>query len=218
MIRQKSDFGRGRRGDRAISWTIHRIIAPGLELSFRWDGDRWSHALGVGPDAVRVAESVEADAPAESPGRVVSPAYQQIDFRGDALDATVLLVGQSGPHHFSASFRVAEEPGRVTVEVDVADRVRGVEPLLACTYRVDLPMWALIDAGPSCVVWAPPSGGPGRLFASALGLPDQPTTLALAEAGRRSARMQAVAPTVVAAPSQRCRYRWRWESPPAEGS
>ncbi len=73
--------------------------------------------------------------------RVVSPAYQQLQFQEDGRAVQALLVGQSGPHHFSAVFAVEERDvstaGRPRSTVDVADRCRGPVEALASTYTVD---------------------------------------------------------------------------------
>ncbi|HEV3120292.1 MAG TPA: hypothetical protein VGY53_00245, partial [Isosphaeraceae bacterium] len=92
-----------RHGAGAAETEVHRIHAPGLCLGFLWTGDRWAHFLELGafPHPLRVAETVEADPLAEDPRRVVSPAYQQIQFQQDPRDFYALLVGQAGAHHFS---------------------------------------------------------------------------------------------------------------------
>jgi hypothetical protein len=185
------------------------IVAAGLLLEFRWTGDRWSHALGIGPDLVRVARTVEDDRGGDDPARVVSPAYQQLQCRRAPGGAQVLLVGQSGPHHFSAAFTVREIPGEVGVEADVADRCRAEVVALSCTYRLDLPAGDLVEAEAARLVWEPAPLGSGRLVLEA----PPPGRVACAEAGRRALHVQAEARIDPAGHTQRCVYRWRWITP-----
>lgn len=185
------------------------IVAPGLLLEFQWTGDRWAHALGIGPDLARVARTVEGDPRRDDPARVVSPAYQQIQFQSGPEGAQALLVGQSGPHHFSAVFTVRDGPGEAGVEVDVADRCRAEVVALACTYRLVLPAGDLIEADAARLVWEPAHLGPGRLALEA----PAPARVAFDEAGRRAIHVQAEARIDPARHTQRCVYRWRWSTP-----
>jgi hypothetical protein len=188
-----------------------RVQAQGLSLAFVWTGDRWAHVLEVGDSPrARVAESIESDPLTEDPLRVVSPAYQQLSFQRDPEGVFALLLGQARGHHFSASFRVTEENGGSSVDIDIADRAPGHGAILACTYLVLLPASALADAGPTSIVWHSMAGASGRLKLCANGLAGHPTELALAEAGRRAAQLQALAVPVPDAATQRCRFCWTW--------
>ncbi|MBV8554656.1 MAG: hypothetical protein JO116_03765 [Planctomycetaceae bacterium] len=198
------------------------IVAPGLRLTFATLGARWTHALTVGGEAGRdlleVACAVESDPDRGDPARVVSPSYQAVQPQACAGGVRMLLTGMSVPHHFSAvvtARREGDGPGAgVVIDVDVADRCRAPIAVLAATYLVRLGSGALLDAGPDRVVWG---GGPldqGRLEFTTEGGPD---TVALAEAGRQAARVQALARLQPTTFTQRLRYQWRW-TPPGKDS
>jgi hypothetical protein len=78
--------------------------------------------------------------------------------------------------------------------------------VLASTYLVQLGPSDVIDAGPERVVWEGDALGQGRLEFST----EAPNTIALAEAGSRATRIQALAHIDFAAFTQRLAYRWRW--------
>jgi len=185
------------------SGEVQAIIASAFRLAFQWAGQRWTHSIEVGGS--RVASAIEGGEH-DDPARVVSPAYQQLQFQeGDAGNpAQALLVGQSGKHHFSAVFTVREaENGQVELEVDVADRCRAAVEALACTYRVDLPSGDLLAADPDRAEWAV---GGGKLAFEAVA----PGRIGLAEAGRTATHVQAEARIDASAMTQRCVFLWRW--------
>ena len=190
------------------------ISAESLRLAFRWTGHSWTHAIELkGSTSGRprvLAVALEGDPERDDPARVVSPAYQQLHFQeaeGSSLQA--LVVGQSGPHHFSAVFTFEErEGGTIAIGVDVADRCRGVVEALASTYTVDARSDELIEASPSQAAW---DFDAGRLtFAAIL-----PAQVALAEAGRRATQMaQALAGPQAGSSTRRYLYTWLWEPKP----
>ena len=200
------------------------IVAGAFRLAFTWLGDRWVHSLEFqGPNVPShrvLAISVEGDPDRDDPARVVSPAYQDLQFQEAGSTWQALLVGQSGPHHFSAVFEVEQRfpaevpdqtrPGRpqeVFVRVDVADRCRSAVQALASTYTVDASSSELVDAQPTIAAW---DLGPHQLTVvstRAWG----PTELAIAEAGRRATQVQAFVrldPTDV---THRFQYLWHWD-------
>jgi hypothetical protein len=181
------------------------VVAPGLRLEFSWTGDRWTHALWLGPVArtVCAARAVEADPDPDDPARVVSPAYQEVEFERGVDRMGALLLGQAGPHHFSAVFAVWEGPSEVGIDIDVADRCRYGPATLACTYVMHPPVGILADADPARVAW---DTADGRLALEAR----EPHRLTMAEAGRRAYQIQALAAIDPGSHTQRCAYRWRW--------
>ena len=186
------------------------ITLPGLRLDFTWLEDRWTHALtvaraGDGPSLVR---AVEGDAERDDSARVVSPAYQQIHLHEEGGVPMVLLVGQSGPHHFSASFAVRSLLDAIAVEVDVADRCRAEVAALACTYVVEATSGDLQDADSARASWSVPGFG-GLAFEV-----EPPGSSTLGEAGRRGTQVQAAARIEPGASTHRCRYTWRFAPEP----
>lgn len=203
------------------------IVAGGFRLAFAWTGDRWSHEIEhAGPrDPRPLARSFEAAVDGFEAARIVSPAFQQINFQEAAGgNVQALLVGQAGPHHFSAVFDVEEraargdgdgEPGLVRVKVEVADRCRFPVEFLASTYRVaadsgDLSGEMLVG-GPPEMAW---DFGPNRLEFVA----PPPAQVAFSEDGRRGTRVQAVAGPAASPPpgpgsaatTHRWTYYWQW--------
>lgn len=170
------------------------LAAGGLAVEFRRLADRWTHAILV--DGLPLAAATEVDGPDET--RVVSPTYQEIQLQGDD---TALLMGQSGPHHFSAVFRLIETQGGVTLDIDVADRCRRPVAFLAATYLVERTSSELVDAGPSAIEWSTDSGRL-RLEAGGSG------RVGLAEAGRRATRAQAEGVVIEGSHTHRLTYRW----------
>ncbi len=192
------------------------IVASGLRLTFLRAGERWSHALAVGDGdsdqglLTGVAESVEGDPARGEPARVVSPAYQDVQPHFADGEVCALLTGQSTPHHFSAVLTTRRDGRSVVVEMDVADRCRARIDALAATYLVQLGSSDLIDADPARIVWGGDALGRGRLEFTTRGGMD----VTLAEAGRRAARVQALARLVPTTHTQRLYYSWRWTPSP----
>ncbi len=191
----------------------HQIVidAANLRLIVLKVGERWVHVLEiVDPQAEKgfreVAQTVEAEIEGGDPTRVVSPSYQEIHKQPVDEGVCLLLTGQSTPHHFSAVLTLSREGDDVLIEFDVADRCRGSLVALAATYLVQLGSGALIDADANTVIWGGDSLLGGRLEFATL----SSGTASLAEAGRRGARVQALAQLAPGTATQRLRYRWRW--------
>lgn len=194
------------------------IAALGFRLSFFRVGDRWSHALAVGPEGGAaslepLAEVVEGDPDRDDRTRVVSPTYQDVQEHAVPDGICLLLTGQSTPHHFSAVVTARLDAEGVTIEFDVADRCREPIAALGAMYLVRLGSSDLIDAGTGRIAWEGTARSAGRLEFAA----DDPASVSLSEAGRRGARIQALARIVSAERTQRLLYRWRW-SPAAPGT
>ncbi len=132
---------------------VRSIVTPELRLRFSRLGDRWTHAIDIRPGPwLLLSEAVEWVSAAEDPTRVVSPTYQELHLQKDGAAALALLVGQAGPHHFSASVRVThrvrphrkphdhgKEYSESLAEFDVADRCRTEVRALESSYLVYKP-------------------------------------------------------------------------------
>lgn len=184
------------------------IVTPALRLVFLWTGDRWRHQLEPAGAVLPgpLVESVESLADRDDPARVVSPAYQQFHWERRGGSAHAMLLGQSGPHHFSAVFTVCETPQGAEVKVDVADRCRGDVVELASTYHVRLLGGDLETADPGRIVWSPAGS---RLILSATA----PARIGMAEAGRQATRVQILAQTQAKEYTHRLAYAWQWTAP-----
>jgi hypothetical protein len=199
------------RGLRLVAAEDRRTFeAPGLALTFFRQGDRWSHllAVGDGASAVEIARAVEAEPDVSDPARVLSPTYQELHEHPVSEGLCVLLTGQATPHHFSAVVTARCDGDAVVVEFDVADRCREAIDVLAATYLVALGSSGLEAGSAARVAWSGAELGGGCLELLAEG----EDTLALAEAGRRAARVQVLAETGAGVHTHRLRYRWRWSS------
>lgn len=202
------------------------LSTSALRVVFAWTGDRWSHRVEVnaagasgrhahaGPSATDqpgetwfcVAASVEGGSDAK---RVLSPAYQQFYWEPETQGGCGMLVGQSGPHHFSAVFSAAYGDGFV-LEVDLADRCRAELETLACTYQVEALPGDLSGAGPGHAEWDLHERGILRLETID---PGGPVRIAVAEAGRLATRVQIGAPGAAGDSTHRLAYRWRYAEP-----
>ena len=128
------------------------IVTPDLRLRFRRVGDRWTHSIDIRPGPWQTfADAIEwSPEDQDGPAR---PTYQELHFQKNSEEAFALLVGQAGPHHFSASFRVRfrsyrhegssdqsnmSDHSESQIEIDVADRCR-VEGLLETHYILHEP-------------------------------------------------------------------------------
>ena len=123
------------------------------------------------------------DSDRDDPARVVSPVYQEVQHHKllDGPGLCGLLTGQLAQHHFSAAvklFRDVEQPDRLVVDIDVADRCRAPVESLAATYLVRLDSGALADASPRMIAWNPAGPSRARLELDV----EPPSVLALAEA------------------------------------
>ncbi len=145
--------------------------------------------------------------------RVASPVYQELQLHGPGTGRSLclLLTGSFFKHHFSAAVTLAMDPqraGRIRLDYDVADRCRSPVESLAATYLVGLDSRALASADTGRIAWHVASPTPGLLELVAL----SPASLALAEAGRRSTRVQVLASIQPGSFTHRLRYGWRWTS------
>jgi hypothetical protein len=187
------------------------IEAVGLALRFDRTEGPWSHMIAVasepGGKFEPIATSLAWNADMDDPARVASPVFQELRFKADRDgNPQALLLGMSGRHHFSGVFTVSRRDGGVGVDVDVVDRCRGEVLGLASTYTVRLDSGHLETSDESAISW---SLGPRRLSFSA----GASTRLAMAEAGRRATRVQAVPSAIDASPSRRWQYSWTLTSP-----
>lgn len=185
---------------------VRTIRAPGSTWTFRRRADRWLHEFGFGAGDP-FASSVEADpaAPEANPSEILSPTFQDLQWHPEvAPKARALLTGQATYHHFSAVVAASIRPdGLLEWEIDVADRCRGEIAALTSTYIINASSSDLIDAAPDRIAWNHPKG---RIdLTVSLG-----ATLALAEAGRRTTRLQIMAKIDPRSNTQRYIYRWRW--------
>ena len=201
------------------------IVASCCELRFWWHQDRWKHEVVSTAQAESLPRlsAVEAVADLAEHARVVSPTYQQIHLEEDKGKKVVraFLVGQSGPHHFSAAFEVEDRPHGAVIDVDVADRCLSPVEYLAATYAIE----------PSSGTWTTeaPTQADAVDVRSAIVLTcehphsrlifeaDAPARHAVEEAGHGSVRVQALAQLRPSDRTHRFRYRWRWVNDPHPG-
>ncbi len=131
------------------------IVVSDVRLTFQRTADRWSHSVHIGP--YTFVRSLEETPDRNQPRDVLTPTYQDIHLQSEELAVLVMLVGQSGPHHFSAVFRVTWDrvnPTRfVTIDVDIADRCLGPVDSLSSTYLVDLGDAGLLAEEPDWMDW-----------------------------------------------------------------
>jgi len=214
------------------SSSTETILTSCFELRFSWHEDRWKHEIVSTMQAQslpRIA-SLEATTDIADQTRVVSPTYQQIHLEQDKAKGTVraFLVGQSGPHHFSAAFKVEERPHGAVIDVDVADRCLSPVDYLAATYTVELSTGTWTSE--SHVTSDPDAAtDPAVAARTALVLTcehphsrlifeaDAPARHSADEFGHGVVRIQALSHLLESNQTHRFRYRWRWVNDPNPG-
>ncbi len=189
-----------------------------LRLPFTWNEDRWRHLFVIGSGGGRrsFADSLEQPPNLQDSFQIVSPVFQDIEFQREANGSiTALLVGQHGPHHFSASFRVTawENPGMyiTTVEVDVADRCKAPISALCSSYQVHGPNTVLLGEDHSAIRWTAEPDDYGVELTVDNRTPDSSDprpSLNLGEKGRAGVLAQIVAPIVGNHLTHRWSYLW----------
>lgn len=182
------------------------VVLDDFRLEFGWTGDRWAHAIAVrgGEDWVRIAASLEAGETPD-PARVMSPSFQQFHWDEHEGVGRAMMVGQSGPHHFSAVFSIRSMESGVSLKVEVADRCLSPMEALASTFLMELASSDLKEADASAILWELDRSR-GLLKMESV----EHCQLALAEAGRRATRVQANAKVESKSSTQQFAYRWQW--------
>ncbi len=189
------------------------IVTSCLELRFEWLADHWKHEFVSTGHCCSIPRvwSLEGGHSLDDPTRVSGPMYQQLDVKRDPDSGVVraLLVGQAGPHHFSASFTVEEQSDGVAIDIDVADRCASPVEALAATYLIESSEADLHDSdgGPPTLSWSNPKS---RLVFVA----EPPSQVAATEASLGSILLQALAKIDPAEKTHRFKYRWRWYNAP----
>ncbi len=209
----------------SVDWECHETDARTVIRGADWRitvlrrGDRWIHGLSFG-DLDRIdaeghplISSVETDRDGDDSTSVASPVYQEMHRhsapQSGARSIQLLLTGKHFHHYFSAVLTVAADPvdpGVMVFDFDVADRCRGDVSNLAATYLVRLDSSALQTADQESIHW---TGGPlgDGLLTFRVGSGGTP---ALAEAGRHSTRVQALARLQADSFTHLLRHQWRW--------
>jgi hypothetical protein len=213
-------------GFKFIDREDRKILAtPGLRVVFEWLGDRWTNALEIADDSqmsqrerderywafwsgdevaanvtwLRVAEAIEG---ADNPRSIVSPVYQDFHWQANARGGCGMLLGQSGPHHFSAVLS-ASSTATTRIDFDIADRCREDVDALATTYQIAALASELIDAGPGHAAWDWTEKGRLDVWTLSGGV-------AVAEGGARGQRAQISASPDPSNQTHRIRYWWTW--------
>ncbi len=184
--------------------------APGLSLRFTRFGDRWTHGLACTGNGASVARADDLSV-GEDERHIANPVYQEVHRHepADGPALCLLLTGKLFQHHFSAAVTLRKEPGQpgfLELDFDVADRCRAPIECLAATYLIGLDSGALVDADPGRIAWNVVDSGFDSIELRA----ESPSSLVLAEAGRKATRVQILAAIVPGTFTHRLRYRWRW--------
>jgi hypothetical protein len=189
------------------------LLGPEFGVAFHRGGDQWTHAVFSLEPGVVLAKSAPDCPGSDDHACIADPVYQDAQLhgaiRGPAL--CLLLTGNCHNHHFSAAVTLARDmdrPCTARLDFDVADRCRANVESLAATYLVGLDSGALVAADPERIAWEVADPIPGRLELVA----GPSAMLALAEAGRKAARVQILARIQPGAFTHRLRYGWRWTS------
>ncbi len=189
---------------------LQTIITPSFHFRFHWMGDHWKQEiLPVGGcQAIPKVWSVEGHVSHDGPSRPASPAFGRLRIEEDAADVVVAhLDGQSGPHHYSGTFRFEERADEVVIDVEVLDRCAEADQPPMATYLIESSDGHLHHDGAATITWLNPetrlvfeAGPAARVEADA--------------AGMGTIRLKALAEPDPSAEVQALRYRWRWITVP----
>ncbi len=190
----------------------------GFVLVFDRHGESWSHHMGsLGADgrweggSARLLASVEALPERLEVERIVSPTYQDLHVDRSKREPEVLLVGQYGPHRYSAVFSL-ECGDDVGIVVDLADRCRQSYDNLACTYQ--LAERATFESGDQRRLvfgWPAPSDAWVQLEAA------EPASVQARPVNAFTTLVQVLTTPAQASATHRCRYALRWRCPVSTG-
>ena len=196
------------------------IVTSCFQLKFWYQNDHWRHEVVSEGDTASIPRlsSVEAIMHNNDHGRVISPTYQQIHLdRTKSGVVRAMLVGQAGPHHFSAAFEVEEDPSGASISVDVADRCHSPVQALAATYAVERSpgLWGRVAVNGSV------DENQGNLVLDAsnpvchlIFSVDPPGRHHLHEDSHGRIQAQALAQVDPKDQTHRFRYLWRWVKDP----
>ncbi len=191
-----------------------------FQLRFWHHEDHWRYEIvSQGPTAsIPRIVPVEPLVDRQDHDRIINPTYQQIHLDRDAKGGVrAMLVGQAGPHHFSAVFHVHEDAGGATIDVDVADRCLRPIHALAATYAVDAShgQWGSVNVtdpdGQEHTNIVLDASNPVCHLVFEVDLPGQAT---LEAANLARIRVQALAKLDPSQQTHRFRYRWNWVKDP----
>ena len=196
------------------------IVTSCFQLRFWFQTDHWRHEIvseGATASIPRLS-SVEASTHHHDHGRVISPTYQQIHLdRTKSGVVRAMLVGQAGPHHFSAAFEVEEDPSGASITVDVADRCHSPVLGLAATYAVERSSgtWGRVDvAGSTTDDQANLVLDASNPVCHLIFAVDPPGRHHLHEDSHGRVQAQALAHLDPKDQTHRLRYHWRWVKDP----
>lgn len=202
--------------DRRLVLADHR---RSFQLVFERQGESWRHAMGwlilvddydrFRGDYSQVLASVEADPSRHDSPDVLSPTYQDLRRESRAGAEQVLLLGQYGPHRFSAVFELRFEGGETVLDIDIADRCRKPFRALASTYAVKNVAALCAHEDRACdFVEALRQVPFFRVEAEA------PADVQVRPLDFGSTLLQVSTTPALDASTHRCRYLFRWPTPP----
>jgi hypothetical protein len=204
------------------------LCGPGVAVLFGQGNHGLLHVLRIGSKAIPPvgialkAAMIQAGSVPESDDkqldgrRIENPVYQEFvpheltSGPGEGIGA--LLTGSCFDHHFSAVFSLARDrdaPECTVLDIDLADRCRGMVEKLAATYLVagngrdvtNVP----VRATASSVTWDV-DGGVLELEALAPAIIEEPSS------SSDGVKVQVLAQIDPKTYTQRLHYRWRWAS------
>ncbi len=190
---------------------LQTIITSCFHYQFHWMGDHWKQEIVSvgGCQAIPKIWSIEGLISHDAGLRPASPAYQRLIIEQDPADVIVAhLDGQSGSHHYAASFRFEEQPEGVVVAVEVEDRCADADQPLTATYLIESSAGHLIQGEAATITWPHPEA---RLVFEA----EPPAVVEANEAGMGTIRLRALAGPDLGADVHTLRYRWSWITVPA---
>lgn len=194
-------------------------------LRFQLWGEQFEHRIGTdsrmlwelnGGVFARSCENVVTSV-LTGPGSTeppASPAFQDLRQRWQGDCCEFMALGQFGPHRYSGVVAVRSLASGMEVDFDLADRCSGADGPIVCTYAVKLVTGLLLAAAPGRVEWLLDLWEfQPRLVLEA----EPPARLEISQSDGFGNVVHVISGSPAGA-DQRCRYRWRWLTPPLEDS
>jgi len=190
---------------------LQTIITSCFHYQFRWMADHWKQEIVSvgGCQVIPRIWSIEGLISHDGGLRPASPAFQRLNIeQGQADVAVAHLDGQSGSHHYAASYHFEEHPEGVVVAIDVEDRCPEADQPLTATYLIESSVGHLVQDEAATITWPHPET---RLVFEA----GPPALVEAHEAGMGTIRLRALASPDPGADIHTLRYRWSWITVPS---
>ena len=142
-----------------LSSGLEAVVTPHVSYRFLWMGDHWKQEIVScgGCQAIPRIWSVEQRPTQDLTENLGSPLYQTLSIGQEHPGiAMAHLVGQSGPHHYTATYRFEERPEEFLVDVEVTDKCLHATLPITATYLIESSQGWLDCGETATITWHNP--------------------------------------------------------------